>query len=51
MLAEEIGEGLVGELLGVLHSVFGEHVESVPGLVIKLNALPRAWSCFPSQVG
>jgi hypothetical protein len=40
-LAEEIGEGLVSEFLEVLHAVFGEQVEGVPSLVIKLNALPR----------
>jgi hypothetical protein len=40
VLAEEIGAGLVSEFLEVLHTVFSEHVEGVPSLVIKLNALP-----------
>jgi hypothetical protein len=41
VLAEEIGEGLVGELLEVLPAIFGEQVQGIPGLVIELNSLPR----------
>jgi hypothetical protein len=40
VLSEEIGEGLVGKLLEVLHAIFGEQVQSTPGFVIELNSLP-----------
>jgi len=36
----------VSEFLEVLHAVFGEQVEGVPSLVIKLNALP-SMALFP----
>jgi hypothetical protein len=39
VLPEEIGEGLVGELLEILHAIFGKQVEGVPSLVVELNAL------------
>ena len=40
VLSEEIGEGLVGKLLEVLHAIFGEQVQGIPGFVIELNSLP-----------
>jgi len=39
VLAEEISECLVSELLKVPHAVPGEQVEGVPCLLIELNAL------------
>ena len=39
MLLEKVREGLVGELLEVLHTVLGEPIESVPSFVVELNAL------------
>jgi hypothetical protein len=39
MLPEEIGEGLVGQLLEVLHAVLGELIEGVPSFIVELNAL------------
>jgi hypothetical protein len=41
VLLQKVREGLVSELLKVLHAVLGEKVESVPSLVIELNALAR----------
>jgi hypothetical protein len=38
MLAEKIGERLVGKLLEVPHAVPGEQVEGIPSLLIELNA-------------
>ena len=39
MLGEEICEGLVGQLLEVLHAVLGELGEGVPSGIVDLNAL------------
>ena len=39
VFAQQIGEGLISELLEVPHAVPGEQVESVPGFLIELNAL------------
>jgi hypothetical protein len=36
---EDVGEDLVGQFLEVLYAVLGKLVESVPSLVIELNAL------------
>jgi hypothetical protein len=38
VLGEKVGEGLVSELLEVLHAVFGELIERVPSCIIELNA-------------
>jgi hypothetical protein len=49
-LPEQVGEGLVGEFLEILHAISPEQVESVPGLLIELNAL--AWhSGYSSSSG
>jgi hypothetical protein len=40
VLAEEIGKGLVSELLEVLHAICGEQIQGIPGLVIELNSFP-----------
>jgi hypothetical protein len=39
VLFQQIGEGLVCDLLEVPHAVPGEQIEGIPGLLIELNAL------------
>jgi hypothetical protein len=39
MLREQIGEGLIGQLLEVLHAILGEPGKGVPSCIIDLNAL------------
>src|SRR5215510_6082988 len=39
VLAQQIAERLVGELLKLLHLVMRQQVQRVPGLVVELNAL------------
>jgi hypothetical protein len=39
MLLEEVAEGLIGQLLEVLHAVLGELIEGMPSCIIELNAL------------
>jgi hypothetical protein len=37
-LSEKVSEGLIGQLLEVLHAVLGELIEDVPSLRVELNA-------------
>ncbi|HKS85831.1 MAG TPA: hypothetical protein VJR71_10140 [Pseudolabrys sp.] len=39
MFAQEIREGFVGKLLERFHAVGGKHLQFVPGLLVKLDAL------------
>jgi hypothetical protein len=41
MLLEEVGKGLIGQLLEALHAILGEQIKCVPSLVIELNAFAR----------
>jgi hypothetical protein len=41
MLFEEVGKGLIGQLLEVLHAILGEQIKCVSSLVIELNAFAR----------
>jgi hypothetical protein len=54
VLAQQVREGLAGEFLEILHSILGEQIECVPGLLIELNTfaghnvscqatIPRPW--------
>jgi len=53
VFAEQVAEGLVGEILEVPRGVLGKQIENVPGLQTELNALAghhiqadRQWSGF-----
>jgi hypothetical protein len=37
-VGEKVSEGLIGQLLEVLHAILGELVEGVPSCIIELHA-------------
>jgi hypothetical protein len=39
VLREQIGKGLVGQFLEILHAILGQLGESVPSCIVDLNAL------------
>ena len=36
---QQIGEGLVGEFLEILHPILGEQLKGAPGVRVELHAL------------